>query len=156
MKKLLTPLLFALIFLFLTQSIEARSGCCSHHGGVCGCGCCDGTSLSATCRPYYADVCSDNNKSNSIQNVVIEPTSIPIPKPTKKPLPTSTPKPTSIPKPTSTPEPTATPSLSTTIEPTSTPTFEPTPKDTPQVMGEKVEIKITFWQKILRFFGLIK
>jgi len=31
----------------------ARSGCCSHHGGVCGCGCCDGTSLSATCAPYY-------------------------------------------------------------------------------------------------------
>jgi hypothetical protein len=32
---------------------EARSGCCSHHGGVCGCGgtnaaCCDGT-FSPTC-----------------------------------------------------------------------------------------------------------
>jgi len=32
---------------------EARSGCCSWHGGVCGCGCCDGTPLSATCAPYY-------------------------------------------------------------------------------------------------------
>ncbi len=32
---------------------NARSGCCSHHGGVCGCSCCDGTSLSATCAPYY-------------------------------------------------------------------------------------------------------
>ncbi len=33
--------------------VDARSGCCSHHGGVCGCGCCDGTPLSATCAPYY-------------------------------------------------------------------------------------------------------
>lgn len=33
---------------------EARRGCCSHHGGVCGCGgdtlrCCDGTD-SPTCE----------------------------------------------------------------------------------------------------------
>lgn len=34
-------------------AVDARSGCCSWHGGVCGCGCCDGTSLSATCAPYY-------------------------------------------------------------------------------------------------------
>ncbi len=34
-------------------SAQARQGCCSHHGGVCGCRCCDGTSLSATCAPYY-------------------------------------------------------------------------------------------------------
>lgn len=33
--------------------VFARSGCCSHHGGVCGCGCCDGSGLSATCAPYY-------------------------------------------------------------------------------------------------------
>ena len=39
-----------IVFPFL---VNARSGCCSHHGGVCGCGCCDGTSLSATCAPYY-------------------------------------------------------------------------------------------------------
>jgi len=39
--------------LVLPQVIEARSGCCSHHGGVCGCRCCDGTSLSAKCAPYY-------------------------------------------------------------------------------------------------------
>ena len=31
----------------------ARSGCCSHHGGVVGCKCGDGTALSATCAPYY-------------------------------------------------------------------------------------------------------
>ncbi len=44
--------LLASCFSFVSNS-QARSGCCSHHGGVCGCGCCDGTSLSATCAPYY-------------------------------------------------------------------------------------------------------
>lgn len=34
---------------------DARQGCCSHHGGVCECGCCDGTSLSSTCAPYYPE-----------------------------------------------------------------------------------------------------
>jgi hypothetical protein len=49
--------LFVLTLLFclfiLSPSAIARSGCCSHHGGVCGCGCCDGSSLSSTCAPYY-------------------------------------------------------------------------------------------------------
>ncbi len=46
--------LILLLFIFLPWfSIQARSGCCSHHGGVCGCSCCDGTSLSAKCAPYY-------------------------------------------------------------------------------------------------------
>ncbi len=45
----------ALLFSFISplQIAEARSGCCSWHGGVCGCGCCDGTPLSAKCAPYY-------------------------------------------------------------------------------------------------------
>ena len=50
-------LLLILLFLFFIalpiNNIEARRGCCSHHGGVCDCNCCDGTSLSATCVPYY-------------------------------------------------------------------------------------------------------
>lgn len=46
--------LFVFVFLItLTANGEARSGCCSHHGGVCGCRCCDGTSLSSKCAPYY-------------------------------------------------------------------------------------------------------
>jgi hypothetical protein len=53
MKKLIL-IIFPLAFIFgLTSVASARSGCCSHHGGVCGCNCCDGTSLSATCAPYY-------------------------------------------------------------------------------------------------------
>src|SRR6266700_6577057 len=55
MRKVFLSFLFALVVLLFigTQTTEARSGCCSHHGGVCGCGCCDGSSLSAICAPYY-------------------------------------------------------------------------------------------------------
>lgn len=62
MKKLIFKLLI-LIFLigFPVRFTDARSGCCSHHGGVCGCRCCDGTSLSAKCAPYYP---SCGNRSN--------------------------------------------------------------------------------------------
>jgi hypothetical protein len=52
MKKII---LLSFIFLLLPLTTDARSGCCSHHDGVCGCGCCDGTSLSATCAPYYPE-----------------------------------------------------------------------------------------------------
>lgn len=44
--------LFIAISFYASQA-EARSGCCSWHGGVCGCRCCDGSSLSAKCAPYY-------------------------------------------------------------------------------------------------------
>ena len=45
----------------MISPLEARRGCCSHHGGVCGCSCCDGSFLSATCLPYYP---SCNNLSS--------------------------------------------------------------------------------------------
>lgn len=45
---------------------EARQGCCSHHGGVCGCSCCDDTPLSAKCAPYYD--CSDTKSDYSSEN----------------------------------------------------------------------------------------
>ena len=45
-------ILFSFLFL-VPLGVSATSGACSYHGGVCGCGCCDGTSLSATCAPYY-------------------------------------------------------------------------------------------------------
>lgn len=55
---------FLAVFCILTFSlyvqIDARSGCCSHHGGVCGCQCCDGTALSAVC-----DNCSSSNESSN-------------------------------------------------------------------------------------------
>jgi hypothetical protein len=46
-------LFIGIMLLGSVNMVEARSGCCSHHGGVCGCKCCDGASLSDTCAPYY-------------------------------------------------------------------------------------------------------
>ncbi|MFZ3072633.1 MAG: thermonuclease family protein [Thermodesulfobacteriota bacterium] len=49
-------ILIAFIYiLFFFSFAEASYGCCSHHGGVCDCVCCDGTSLSAKCAPDYLD-----------------------------------------------------------------------------------------------------
>ncbi len=56
---ILLSLLFCVTFPLI---VDARSGCCSHHGGVCGCRCCDGTSLSATCAPYYPQCSTSKSK----------------------------------------------------------------------------------------------
>jgi len=44
---------FVLLLLALPVLAQAQSGCCSSHGGVCGCACCDGTPLSERCRPHF-------------------------------------------------------------------------------------------------------
>lgn len=55
--KVLVFVVFSFIFLSsFPKNIEAQSGCCSHHNGVCGCSggsqlCCDG-SLSPSCTCY--------------------------------------------------------------------------------------------------------
>jgi len=72
MKKFLPG--FGLILLALLVSPElssARQGCCSSHGGVCGCSCCDGTSLSATCRPYYPE-CNRTREKSKIEQIIDE------------------------------------------------------------------------------------
>lgn len=88
MKKLIFLLVLAILALFLLpNNVNARSGCCSHHGGVCGCGCCDGTSLSTTCAPYYPE-CSRPAYTAPVATkkpVVIVP--IVTTAPTKKPTP---------------------------------------------------------------------
>ena len=61
--KNIIPLVLLLIALLLPA--EARQGCCSHHSGVCGCSCCDGTPLSAKCAPYYPN-CNNDSKSYQI------------------------------------------------------------------------------------------
>jgi hypothetical protein len=83
-------LLLALI-LMNVQSVEARSGCCSHHGGVCGCGCCDGSSLSSTCAPYYPGCSASKPKvvskpqvKKKIVKKVVKKIVKPSPTPTKK------------------------------------------------------------------------
>lgn len=88
MKKIILFLLILSSTSFLLpKSVEARSGCCSHHGGVCGCGCCDGTSLSTTCAPYYPE-CSRPVYTAPVATkkpVIIAP--IVTTSPTKKPTP---------------------------------------------------------------------
>ena len=75
----------------------ARSGCCSHHGGVSGCGCADGTPLSNTCAPYYPE-CSNAGVSQQTapqtQTYVAPSTAVP----TFRPIPSVKPKPTAKPK----------------------------------------------------------
>ncbi len=94
---ILLSLFISCNFIFINQA-SARSGCCSHHGGVCGCGCCDGTSLSKTCAPYYPE-CSDENsipiKSAPPRQIVStpKPTVKPAVRPTVKPTLKSTPIP---------------------------------------------------------------
>jgi len=82
--------------LIMTTPAFAHSGCCSHHGGVSGCGCADGTPLSNTCAPYYPE-CSNTGASQqsapATQTYVPPPTAVP----TFRPYPTITPKPTAKP-----------------------------------------------------------
>ena len=125
----------ALVIIFLTfsQLAFARSGCCSHHQGVCGCGCCDGTPLSSTCAPYY----SECNRPAQIEE---KPIYI---------LPTATPYPTSTPYPTYTPTPTKTP----TPFPIKTNTPKPTKKIVKPTLTKSItkksvtkQTKKSFWQ----------
>lgn len=134
MKKIyLVLVLFAL--LTFTTTVQARSGCCSHHSGVCGCGCCDGTSLSATCLPYYPG-CSGGGQAAPVQE---EPAYVP---PTARPLPTYTPYPTYTPFPTAKP----------TLTPTRIPTKKPTPKRTvsirPTLLPTRIPTPIVVLTKI--------
>lgn len=103
MKGLIVIFLVAVIFLASIVSAFARSGCCSHHGGVCGCGCCDGSPLSSTCAPYYPECNSAGSNTAPVDNTntytapVVTPANMPVP-PTATPIPsTSTPKPTITP-----------------------------------------------------------
>ncbi len=83
--KVLIILILVPLFLFASiGDIGAHSGCCSWHGGVCsyqcshggiGYCCCDGTSLSATCAPYYA-LCSDYSPPQVTTNVATSVTTI--------------------------------------------------------------------------------
>lgn len=66
-KKNIVIFLLICTFTFI-NSVEARQGCCSHHGGVCGCGCCDGSALSSTCAPYYPSCQSSKSYTKDEDN----------------------------------------------------------------------------------------
>jgi len=91
MKKILffTVVIF-LIILSFTKGADARQGCCSHHGGVCGCGCCDGSPLSATCAPYYPE-CGSNSNNEPEPIEYSEPVIIKTPAPVQSTPTQSTP-----------------------------------------------------------------
>src|SRR5437763_5146252 len=98
---LLIASFLVLLFSFALHTAEARSGCCSHHGGVCGCGCCDGSSLSAICAPYYPECSRSTTTTNTSEtftptqtavSVTLRPTATPTV--TMEPTNTLTPKPT--------------------------------------------------------------
>lgn len=74
MEKVLLGIILIIIFSFPNVSY-ARSGCCSHHGGVAGCSsngrqiCNDGTlSPSCTCTPAYVYGCMDSSAKNYNRN----------------------------------------------------------------------------------------
>ena len=104
MKRLILTFALLLLIPFLAKNVYAWPGCCSSHGGVCGCGCCDGTSLSTTCAPHYPE-CSQ--PTYTAAPIIITPTVAPI---THTPVP-ATPKPTLIPTPIETPVVTSTPEV---------------------------------------------
>ena len=52
-KKVLIIFGLVLVLAAAAPAALARQGCCSGHGGVCACECCDGKPLSTVCRQYY-------------------------------------------------------------------------------------------------------
>jgi hypothetical protein len=85
--------LLLILILINARSVNARSGCCSHHGGVCGCGCCDGTPLSPKCAPYYPK-CTVSRPKSLVKKPQVKKKAVkkvtkkvvkPSPTPTKKP-----------------------------------------------------------------------
>ena len=134
--------LLVLLFTFAMQTADARSGCCSHHGGVCGCGCCDGSPLSAICSPYYPDCISTTstttNNSQVLQTTEPQVTRPPVTRVQFTPHPTATLTPTSTP--------------TVTLKPTKAPTPKPTKKAV-QFSKPKPQSE-TFWTELLKFFHL--
>jgi len=135
MQKYINIIVLTFFLAIIPLSVQARSGCCSHHQGVCGCGCCDGTPLSLTCAPYYPE-CSGGKQEAPVQReqIYYPPTIIP------KLLPTNTPYPTSTP----------TPIFSLTTIPLATTTLKiskkPVIKKVTQQNTIKKSIKKSFWQ----------
>lgn len=140
-------ILTAIIFFFIAQPALARSGCCSHHGGVMsnGCGCNDGTPLSDTCAPYYACT-AGSTETAPIQTTL--PTSTPYIRPTAIPTRVPTRIPTKIP--------TKTPTPTLTLTPTPTLTVTPTPERKVAAPTTQTPKHSGFWGFFLSLFGMNK
>ena len=130
---LLIASFLVLLFSFALHTADARSGCCSHHGGVCGCGCCDGSPFSAICAPYYPECTSNASTTSTIQAVQPTVTTVQF-----------------TPHPKATLTPTSTPTM--TPKPTKQPTLKPTKKAV-QLSKPKPQSE-SFWTQVLHFFHL--
>jgi len=87
MKKILIVLILLFSLVLLVNFVEARAGCCSRHGGVCGASCCDGSSLSAKCggsssssyNSYSStnyDTSTESTFQKSSSNLVVTPSNL--------------------------------------------------------------------------------
>lgn len=75
--KRVVSVLFAILLTTLPEDGFARRGCCSHHGGVCGDSCCDGTPLSVKCRGGSSS--SERRKSYKTRNGRTDPRPVYVP-----------------------------------------------------------------------------
>ena len=67
MKKLI--LITSLLFISLAHNAFAVKGCCSNHGGVCGCECCDGSLFTMRCQKLYSECKKPQDTSEKISDV---------------------------------------------------------------------------------------
>jgi len=119
---LLTLIVGVILLAYFPNIAQARSGCCSYHGGVAGCD----TSVGR-------QVCNDGTYSPSCTCAYIPRTPTPTIRITSTPTIFVVATPTPTPRPISTLSPTYTPTLS----PTSTSSLSPSPS--PEVKGETTE-----------------
>lgn len=129
-----------LIFLLFSFNVFAKSGCCSHHGGVdCAAGsqanghviCVDGNRNSSC---LYSEMVKCGGSSNSTTTTTTTPIIVPSPSPVAIPSPSPSLPPSPSPLPSSTPdpvEPSPSPEANSTPIPTPSPTFYPSPEPSP-------------------------
>lgn len=152
--------MFLVFFLIFGVEVEAKSGCCSSHGGVnCAAGpqsnghvICNDGSRNSSCLYSEMVMCggSSSTSTETVQTTKPTPTTRPTWVPTK--VPTIIITTTQTPTPTEPEVLTATPTLQPTLEATSAPTSEP------QVLGEETVEKSPEPPKsgeVLSGFGLL-
>ncbi len=157
--KILSVFLF-FSFIFLSKNIEAKSGCCSSHGGVnCAAGpqsnghvVCNDGSRNSSCLYSEMVMCGGNSTTTTTTvKTVTQPTSTPRPTSTPKPTATPTTKPTPTPTktPTNTSTQTPTPTLVLTITPTLSPTETPANSPVPEEPSQIEEVSPTIQPQVL-------
>lgn len=154
---LITILLFFVFFLITPETIIAKSGCCSSHGGVnCAAGpqangnviCNDGW-RGSSCSYAGMVMCGGSSTTTA---PIITPTPSPLKTPTPTPKHTFTSTPTPTPTPTSTAEPTGGVKATETEAPLPTSTGIPSPTPTSAVKGDKAQGAATLGLVFLAIF----